>query len=124
VEGSAVQLNDQALLPPDAVRLDEAATDGDRRVHLGSWKAAGIDEPEEALLQFAPGAGRADAAEVKDRPDRRRTAPPRVPRKQFGQREGVGVASALRLVDGPFDAPAVQDRREVEQGAWNDRHGD
>jgi hypothetical protein len=58
VAGVAVELDDHTLLAPEAVHFNAF----DEDVDLRPWKATGIEEGEEAVLELALGDGRADPA--------------------------------------------------------------
>ena len=76
VDGAPVQLCDQAGIAPDAVGLHEPSSQGDRSIQLGPREAALGEEPQEALLQLAPGERGPEGTGGEDRADRSGTASP------------------------------------------------
>src|SRR2546425_11270157 len=98
MDGAPVQLCDHARTAPETVDLDEPAAQGDGNVQLRLRQAPVDDEPQEALLQLAPGERGPDATRREDHADRPRPAPARVALEQGGEGEGVDVAAGLRPV--------------------------
>ena len=111
VTGVAVELDDDALLAPQAVDLDAL----DENVDLRPGQATGIEEGEEAVFELAPGDRLADPAFFEDGPDRGCAPLPAVAVDEVIERERVGEAEELGLVHRPLCLPTGGDRGEIEE---------
>ena len=117
VGGAAVELHDEPLRRPGAVHLAAAPTCAFVRGRGRPWRSSRRRKRSSSSLRVrvAPASRAASAAR-----DRGRARAARVAGEEVAQRERVGEAEHVRLVDGPLELAAVEDGGEVEERA---RHG-
>jgi hypothetical protein len=115
VEGAAVELDDQALLDPSAIRLDEAVAQEDGNVQPRHRQPAALQEAPKAFLQLASRQPGADLGHTQDGADGRRSAAPGVAGEEGREGDAIAVAANLGLTQGTIDAAVIQNRSEVEE---------
>lgn len=84
VRGTSVELDRDALPPPQAIDRDEAAAELERGVELWTLEAAGFEEAQEALLERAPGDAEARVVRGQDYPQGPDPAAARIALDQVG----------------------------------------
>ncbi len=109
--GVAVELDDDALLAPQAVDLDAL----DENVDLRPWQATSIEEGEEAVLELATGDSRADPPFFEEGPDRGCAPLPAVAVDEVIEGERVGEAEELGLVHRALGLPTSGDGGEIKE---------
>src|SRR4051794_39833682 len=109
----AVELDDEAVLRPDEVRLipiDDVVGHGARQVVV-------VEEGEEGPFEGALGDTGGLLCVIEDRGDGGGPPAPGVARDEGTEGEWPGELAVLRLVEGGFDVRAREYRGEVERGA-------
>jgi hypothetical protein len=123
VGGPAVELDDQALVGPEAVGLKALGADGDPGVEVGAGETVAVEEGDEPFLEGAAGAA-GGFLEARERgPDCAAAAMARVSLQQVQEREGVVEPQVFRLAQGGLDGFGRL-RRQVEDRARDGGDGD
>ena len=114
MNGLPVELDDQPLLPPEAIRGEEPSADGDVCVQLRSRQPVAVDERHEALLRVALGHPAIRSTLLQQSAQDRRSPSPRIPREQVRNRQPIGQPLHFDLIENPLDLPPRHDSSEIE----------
>ncbi|MEJ7717253.1 MAG: hypothetical protein WKF31_04540 [Thermoleophilaceae bacterium] len=106
VKGMAVELDDEALGPPEAVALDQATGDLDVGVDRRPRQSGTVRYGEEALLELAPGGVLADAAGRDDRAESGGAAAAGMAGEKRLERDHVAEPTDLGLLERALELPA------------------
>lgn len=86
---TAIKLNDQSLLTPDAIRRDELAGDLDSDIRLGQWEALAGEEATKAVLELPDSATTIEPA-VESAAETSDAAAPAVALEHHAERNRIG----------------------------------
>jgi hypothetical protein len=122
---SSVELDDQSSLRPKAIGIEVAALHEDVGVESRPRQSIGVEQSDEALLQFLLGGDALQCGLVVENRAQHCCPPPsRISLEQIRDREPIRQSEHFSLVQRPFEPSLRQHGRQIENRSRDRCHRD